>query len=177
MQAPVNNRLAEILNTPYLSRVRRNHGLEHATLTILSRSYPGRGLTGHSDSAGFWIIGNISSEAVQSAVQEALARMNAGERNLAVHPNCGTNFVTSGILASLAAFVAFFGAGRRLRDRLERLPLAAALSMLALIVANPLGMALQREVTTSGIPGALVVARIETRQRGRWMAHRIITRG
>ena len=112
MEAPVANRLAEFLNNPYLSRVRRNHGLEHATLTVLSRSYPGRGLTGHSDSAGFWIIGNVPPEAVHSAVQEALARMKAGEVNLAVHPNCGTNFVTSGILAALAAFVAFFGAGR-----------------------------------------------------------------
>jgi hypothetical protein len=177
MEAPVTNPLAGILNTPYLSRLRRNHGLEHATLTVLSRSYPGVRLTGHSDTAGFWLIGNVSSEAVGSAVQEALARLKAGERNLAVHPNCGTNFVTSGMLSALAAFIAFLGVGRRFRDRLERLPLAAALSVLALILANPLGMALQREVTTSGAPGSLVVVRIESRRRGRWMSHRVITRG
>jgi len=177
MEAPIIKPLAGILNTPYLSRLRRNHGLEHATLTILSRSYPGSRLTGHSDSAGFWLIGNVPPEAVGSAVTEALARLKAGERNLAVHPNCGTNFVTSGTLSALAAFVAFFGAGRRLRDRLERLPLAAALSVLALILANPLGMALQREVTTCGVPGAMVIVRIESRQRGRWTSHRVITRG
>ena len=177
MEAPVTNPLTGILNTPYLSRLRRNHGLEHATLTVLSRSYPGIRLTGHSDTAGFWLIGNVPSGAVQSAVQEALERLKAGERNLALHPNCGTNFVTSGTLAALAAFIAFFGAGRRFRDRLERLPLAAALSVLALILANPVGMTLQREVTTSGAPGSLVVVRIESRRRGRWASHRVITRG
>ena len=165
------------MNRPYFSRLRRNHGLEHATLNILSRKYTGRSLTGHSDAAGFWLVGNVPQEAVQAAVQEALLRLQAGERNLAVHPNCGTNFVTSGVLSALAAYLALLGTGRGFRDRFERLPLAAAFSVVALILANPLGMALQRKVTTSGEPGALVVVRIESRRRGRWMAHRVITRG
>ena len=169
--------LAGVLNTPYLSRLRRNHGLEHATLTILSRKYSGRSLSGHSDTAGFWLIGDVSQEAVQAAVQEALLRLKAGERGLAVHPNCGTNFVTSGVLSALAAYLAFLGTGRGFRDRFERLPLAAAFSVMALIIANPLGMVLQRSVTTSGDPGALTVVLIESRRRGRWMAHRVLTRG
>ena len=169
--------MAAVLDMPYLSRIRRNHGLEHASLHLLSQHYPGRGFSGHSDAGGFWIVGDVSREEVSIVVQEALMRMKAGEKGLAVHPNCGTNFVTSGVLAGLAGFVAFAGGGHRMRDRLERLPLAATLSILALILARPLGLLLQREVTTSGNPGGLQVVSITSSLRGRWMTHRIKTTG
>jgi len=164
-----------VLSTPVVARLRRNHGLEHATLHVLAQHNPKRHLAGYSDVAGFWILGDLTTQEVQSAVAEALQRMQAGEKNLAVHPNCGTNFVTSGILASLAAFVALFGAGRRTRDWLERLPLAATLATLALIISHPLGLLIQERVTTSGQPGALQVVKITPSRRGRMQAHRVIT--
>ncbi len=169
--------LTDILETPYLSRIRRNHGLEHASLHLLSLRFPGRSFSGHSDAGGLWIIGDASREEVGDVTEQALARLKAGERKLAVHPNCGTNFVTAGILAGLAGFVAFSGRRNGLRDRLERLPLAATLSILALILARPLGLVLQREVTTSGDPGGLEIISITSGRRGRWMAHRIRTKG
>jgi uncharacterized protein YqhQ len=172
-----NNSLGSILEYPVISRVRRNHGLEHATLHILSQRHPKLPLAGHSDTRGFWVLGGVSTEDVTSAVQEAMQRMQAGEHNLAVHPNCGTNFVTSGVLASLAAFVAMFGAGRRLRDRLERLPLAASLATIALIISQPLGLRLQERVTTSGELAGLQVVQITPSRRGRMQAHRVLTQG
>jgi hypothetical protein len=45
---------------PVISRVQRNHGLEHATLHILSQRYPKQSLSGHSDTGGFWIIGDVT---------------------------------------------------------------------------------------------------------------------
>lgn len=164
-----------VLSTPVIARLRRNHGLEHATLHVLSQHSPKRHLAGYSDVAGFWILGDLTTQEVQSAVAEALQRMQAGEKSLAVHPNCGTNFVTSGILASLAAFVALFGAGKRTRDWLERLPLAATLATLALIISHPLGLLIQERVTTSGQPGALEVVKVIPTRRGRMQAHRVIT--
>jgi hypothetical protein len=164
-----------VLSYPVIARIRRNHGLEHATLHVLSQHNQKRHMAGYSDAAGFWIMGDLTTQEVQSAVDEALQRMRAGEKSLAVHPNCGTNFVTSGILASLAAFVALFGAGRRTRDWLERLPLAATLATLALILSQPLGLLLQERVTTSGQPGALQVVKITPTRRGRMQAHRILT--
>jgi hypothetical protein len=172
-----NNSLGSVLEYPVISRVRRNHGLEHATLHILSQRHPKLPLAGHSDTRGFWVLGEVSTEDVTSAVQEAMQRMQAGEHNLAVHPNCGTNFVTSGVLASLAAFVAMFGAGRRLRDRLERLPLAASLATIALIISQPLGLRLQERVTTSGELAGLQVVQITPSRRGRMQAHRVLTQG
>ena len=167
--------------TPLLERyplgaIRRNHALEHATLHILARSQPRQGLAGHSDAGGFWIVGNVSNESVRAAVTEALQRLQRGEYQLAVHPNCGTNFVTAGTLAGLAGALAMFGAEKGRREKLERLPLAISLATLALVASQPLGSFLQARVTTASDLTNLQVLEIRTSQRGRLMAHRILTR-
>ena len=166
-----------VLNSPWVSRVRRNHGLEHATLHILSQRYPNTNLAGHSDAGGFWLLGEVPIESVQEAVEEALSRLRAGESKLAIHEHCGTNFVTAGILAGLAGGAAMFGAGRRMRDKLERLPLAITLATLALILGQPLGYKLQERITTSGQPGYLEVIEIAASFRGRISAYRVVTSG
>ncbi len=160
-----------------LSRIRRNHGLEHATLHILAERYPRTSMAGHSNTSGFWLLGELHTEDVQSAVEEALNRMRAGEKHLAVHPNCGTNFVVSGTIAGLAGALALFGAGRSLKDKIGRLPLAATLATMGLILAQPLGLLVQERITTSGEPGELEVVEIVPTKRGRITAHHILTRG
>ena len=165
-----------VLNYPLIYRIRRNHGLEHATLHMLAQRSPRRSMAGHSDGGGFWIVGEFSTEEIKSAVEEGLKRMRSGEPGLAVHPNCGTNFVTSGVLAGVVSAGAMFGAGNW-RQKLERLPMAALLATLALIVAQPLGLALQEQVTTCGQPGDLQIVRITPSKRGQIIAHRIVTQG
>lgn len=169
--------LDQLAQSGPLDRIRRNHGLEHATLHVLARQLPRTALAGHSDSGGFWIMGQATQDDVQTAVDEALRRLRAGESDLAVHPNCGTNFVTSGVLAGAAASLAMFGAGRKTRDKLERLPLAITLATLSLISAQPLGLRIQERYTTSGVPGQLQVVSITARQRGSFMAYRVATQG
>jgi hypothetical protein len=168
---------SELLAYPPISRVRRNHGLEHATLHILAERRQGRPLAGYSDLRGFWIVGEVDTEELKAAVDEALQRLNTGESQLAVHPFCGTNLATAGVLAGGAAALAMFGAGRRTRDKLDRLPLAISLATLALVFAQPLGMTLQRQVTTSGAPGSLRVVRVIPQPRGQIKAHRVLTEG
>jgi hypothetical protein len=166
-----------LVNFPAVSRVRRNHGLEHASLHILSKKHPGVNLAGHSDSRGFWLLGEVPIDDVQDAIEEALRRMRNGEHELAVHQNCGTNFVTAGSLAGLAAGVAMLGSGRNTRDKVERLPLAMAFATIALILGQPLGSILQEHVTTSGQPGDLEVTEIVSSRRGGVRAYRVTTRG
>jgi hypothetical protein len=166
-----------LLNVSPVSRIRRNHGLEHATLHVLADGQPRRPLAGHSDLSGFWIIGDLSADELQAAVREALGRLRNGEHDLAVHPNCGTNIATSGLLAGGAAALTMLGGGRRWRDKLDRIPLAITLATLALVVAQPLGLLLQEKVTTSGDPENLEILEIISQDRGRIKAHRIVTQG
>lgn len=176
MTTPAQKSYQTVLNYPLVSRIRRNHGLEHATLHILSQRHPRTPMAGHSDMGGFWLLGDIPPEDVQNAVEEALQRMKAGERSLAFHPNCGTNIVTSGVMAGLAAFVAMFGAGRRFREKIERIPSVITLATLALIVAQPVGRLLQVNVTTSADLRDLKVDKIRSRRKRRSYVHRVVTR-
>ena len=169
--------LDSFLNQGALSRIRRNHGLEHATLHILAKRIKPRPLAGHSDAGGFWIIGEIETETLRSAAAEALYRMQHGEHSLAVHPNCGTNFAVAGLFAGVAGALAMLGSGKRMRDKLERLPLAAALATLALMIAQPLALRIQAQVTTSGEPGDLAVTQVLCRQKDGLTIHRVTTQG
>jgi hypothetical protein len=166
-----------MLDHPMISRIRRNHGLEHATLQMLSKQFPNQAMAGYSYTGGFWLVGNVPTETIQLAVEEALQRLRNGEHDLAVHPGCGTNYLTSGVLAGLAGGLAMLGAGRRLRDRLERLPLAFALATMGVILSQPLGRILQERVTTDGRPGELHVIEIMRYEQGRMVLHRVRTRG
>jgi hypothetical protein len=172
------DRLQRLSQHPILSRIRRNHGLEHATIHLLSRRYPSRTLIGRADARGFFIYGEVSTSSVQEAVAGALERLRAGEHRLAIHPNCGTNFLAAALLAGAASFLALLGGRQdRWRDRLERLPVAIFLTSLALILAQPLGTAAQRHLTTQGDPGALEIAAVRRMTRGRTTIHRVLTRG
>lgn len=159
-------------------RTRRNHALEHATIHLLSAGLPHTPMVGRSDSRGFYIYGNIPTEALDAAVHQALARLRSGEHQLAIHPNCGTNLLTSGLFAGAVAFFSLMGIGQsRWRDRLSRLPLAILGTTLALIVAQPVGLAAQRHVTTQGDPGAMEISSVRRLRSGPNGLHRVITRG
>jgi hypothetical protein len=166
--------LNSVIESPWVLRVRRNHGLEHASIHVLTEKNARRSIAGHSDANGFWLFGKLSTDEVEEAVNEALGRLRAGERHLAVHPGCGTNLVTAGGLAGLAGAVAMRGADRR--GWADRLPLAILFSTAALIVARPLGTRIQQRVTTTGDPGGLVVLNIRAGQRAGIPGHRVDTR-
>jgi hypothetical protein len=163
-----------ILNRPLLSRLRRNHALEHATIHLLSARYPWGTFVGRSDGQGFFLFGDVPGTAVRAAAAEALDRLRAGDSRLSIHPNCGTNLLTSGLLGASAAFAAFAGSSTS-RSRLSRLPMAILLTMLALLAAQPLGTALQRSVTTQADPETLRLDEVRTWKRGRTTLHRVRT--
>jgi hypothetical protein len=177
MSESLSDYFLSLLTFSPVSRLRRNHGLEHATLHVLQQRNPQRSMAGHSDLSGFWIIGDIETEEIRSATAEALRRLRSGEHSLAVHPNCGTNIATAAVLAGSVSALSMFGAGRRFRDKLERLPLAITLATLALIAAQPLGYLLQERLTTSGEPEALEIVEIIPTMRGRFKVYRIVTVG
>jgi hypothetical protein len=103
--------LSAVLELPPLSSIRCNHALEHATLHVLVERQHRRWLVGHSGIHGFWIVGEVATDELESAVHEALQRLRNGEASLAVHPNCGTNFATAGLLAGGFAALAMLARG------------------------------------------------------------------
>ena len=168
------NPVAALLALPVVNRTRRNHGLEHATLTVLTEKYRQVRLVGRSTPDGFHIYGTIGTDALHEAAAEALLRLQGGETTLAVHPNCGTNFVIAGFAAACAAYLGFVGANRW-RDRWERMPLVALLTTIAIIAAQPVALAVQRDITTSPEMGALRISEIVRRERNGIVTHFIAT--
>jgi len=160
-----------ILEAPLVGETRRNHALEHATIHILSARFPGRPLAGHSNPTGFFLLGEVPTEHLREAVTEALTRLQNGEAHLAIHPGCGTNYVVTGGLAALFAFLGMSGTKNN-RERFERLPLVMMLSILAFVIGQPLGPALQKQVTTQPDPGSLSIVDIYPVAKN---VHRIVT--
>ena len=146
-----------ILETAPISTVRRNHGIEHATVHVLTAHDPSTRLVGRADTTGFNIYGDIPMDALVSAAHEALERLQRGERALAVHPRCGTNLLVAGLLTALAAALAI---GRK--PCIKKLPDVILATTLAAFVAQPLGMSLQEHVTTS--PDAIGARIVGVRQ-------------
>ena len=164
-----------LLDAPVIRRVRRNHGLEHATIHLLAGRVPDLRVVGRSDMNGFWLYGDIPTDAVQQSAEMALNRMRAGEHQLAVHPNCGTNLVTVALLGTMATFFALIGSEKERFGKLQRLPLLALMLMLALIVGQPLGLQLQQHVTTLGDPADMEITEVQQLTRGNLTVHRVKT--
>lgn len=152
---------APILNLPVIRRIRRNHGLEHATIHILSQRVKNLSMAGRSTSTGFYLYGNVSTGEIEAAALEALRRMRGGEYGLAIHPNCGTGLVTAGFLTSVATLLGTTGMRNNFMDRLSRLPSIVLMSTFALILSQPLGLALQQHFTTLGDPGDTEIVNID----------------
>jgi hypothetical protein len=91
-----------------------------------------------------------------------LARLSRGEQHLALHPHCGTNLVTAGTLAGLFAFLIMLPGDQRTRR--TRLPMVLMLSTLAMLLAQPLGLAVQQHITTEANPGGISLVRIARTQ-------------
>ena len=165
-----------ILMRPPLINIRRNHALEHATIHLLGQRYPNRTFVGRSDARGFYIYGQVQTEALTELIEQGLARLRRGERSLAIHPNCGTNLVTSSLLAGSAAYLSLSGSEREgWRKRFERFPLVILSTIIALIIAQPLGRSAQEHLTTEGDPGTLRVVRVEKFDNSGMIVHRVLT--
>jgi hypothetical protein len=158
-----------------IGSVRRNHALEHATVSILvGRLGPGVRMVGRATGNGFYIYGDVPTDRVEESAAEGLERLKRGEAGLAVSPLCGTNLAVAGLLAGASSLLALGN-----RSRLERLPNVLLSAMVAVLAAQPLGRLVQRYITTSpdladmeivgicqGEHGPARYHKVETRQRG-----------
>ena len=178
-----------------LQQTRQHHAIEHATIHLLAARFPRRVFAGMSDPWGFTLYGQLSGDAIEEAVGEAIQRLQDGEEELAYHPNCGTNLTAAILLVTAAAFLGSvdwrnshlsspagtFPLGEEkspaARDAspvrrkpggkpfLDRMTVTAGLMTLALLVSTPLGMRLQRLTTLPNV-GNRVLAQVSPVKRG-----------
>ncbi|MBM2827253.1 MAG: hypothetical protein HW403_1317 [Dehalococcoidia bacterium] len=153
-----------------LNATRRNHALEHATITVLlERMGFRRRLAGRSNASGFYILGNLPTEAVEKAVSDALTRLQRGEADLAVSPFCGTNLAVSGILAGLCTLGMTQGRG----GLAQRASNAMLGGILAVIVGQPLGALAQKYITTSPNLAGVKVRKVAATGWGPFTVHKV----
>lgn len=155
-------------------RLRQHHAIEHATVTLLSQRLPGVQVVARSDVAGFTVLGEVPTEKLAAIADEALARLQAGERSLAIHPNCGTNLVTAGVFSGIGALALASGRGRSWWDRAPSAVLGATL---ALLLAMPAGRWMQENVTTDAGVTGLRIAGVTRHANGPMIRHRVAIEG
>jgi hypothetical protein len=146
-------------------RTRQNHALEHATVTLLAQTMPHLNASARSNARGFVIFADLPVGEVRAASQEALQRLQAGESELAIHPNCGTNLAVGLSLAMISSLVALTA----LRPR-TRIATVMAGSVAGITVARPVGTLMQRYITT--LPEVADVRIRSVRRRrffGKWV--------
>ena len=123
--------------------VRENHALEHATIVLLSKRFPDVRLSGISFAAGFFVFGDLPTDAIRPAAEEALARLRGGEPEMAIHERCGTNLAVAGMLTGFSAMTV-----ARLRKPYNNFNNVMLATTAALVLSRPLGLMVQRYVTT-----------------------------
>jgi hypothetical protein len=152
-----------------VQRTRQHHALEHATIHMLSSRFPQENFTGLSDPLGFTIVGDVTEPDMRRAVGDALLRLQAGESRWAIHPNCGTNLLTTATAATLAAM-----AGLALpRSLFERFVVALCFVLGAIVAARPAGYWLQGYTTLAEVADRWVAEIQPVRVFGR-RGHRVL---
>lgn len=153
-------------------KTKRNHGLEHASITLLLGDMaPNKPMAGYSIPAGFFVLGDVTTDQVTAASTEALNRMKQGEADLAVSPFCGTNIVVGAGLTTMAALAGYGLGGRGLRG-LNR---AFSNAVFALVASRPVGRYVQSRYTTSGDVRDMSIKSIRRYNLGNLTVHWVAT--
>lgn len=159
---------------PLISRVRRNHALEHATMHVLEEQFYGLGMLGLSGLNGFWLLADLPTESVTDAALTALKRLKAGEEELAFHEHCGTNLASPLFLTALVCWVILTGGEGEIK--LRRIPLAILIAVPFFLLSKPLGPWMQRNLTTSAMPEDMELAQVNTQRFMGRNIHHIVSR-
>lgn len=151
--------------------IRRNHGLEHATVSILLARHGARRLAGRAAADGFYIIGKVDEETLQSCAEEALQRMQRGESALAVSPLCGTNIAVTGAVTAAATMATLARShGNGIRSRFGD---AFTAAMFGVVLAQPLGRLVQARITTRADLGGFELVEVRRLAPG---VRKVVTR-
>ena len=141
-----------------VTAVRRNHAIEHATVSVLLSEHSPTPFGGVATPAGFLIFGDISKDDVERAAESALKRLKEGQNHLAISKFCGTNLVISAVVAGTVTAIV----SQRSKGKLRYFR-AAALGMLAAaVLSGSLGNEVQKKITTLASMGDTEIRRVSS---------------
>lgn len=150
----------------------RNHGLEHATISLLMQEFKLRGpMAGYSIPRGFFILGNATLDQIEKSTSLALTQFQEGEKGLAISPYCGTNILTSATLATIASLAGYKLSGGGLKGFNQ----AVSAVTFSLIASQPIGKILQKRFTTSSDMANLRLGTIKQYHFGPLKVHWVST--
>ena len=113
--------------------------------------------------------GDLFRHHLRRAVGDALLRLQAGESELAIHPNCGTNLAVMGIVVTFLALLA----NSTKRHPVEKFATTLILVLPGLLVGRGLGSHLQAYTTLADV-GNRWVAEIRPIARRSVRAYRVV---
>ena len=143
-------------------RLRQNHALEHATITILQQHDPRVRIIARSTSRGFRLYGTARADEVRLAVDEAMRRLRGGESHLAIIQRCGTTVAVGVLLGTLGLWLSEF-----MRSPRQKIALGIATSLAIAVSSQPVGLLAQRHITTESELGGLRVSAVKGRTLGK----------
>ncbi len=136
--------------------VRQNHALEHATIVLLSRKFPDVRLAGISFAAGFFVFGDVPTEAILPTAQEALTLLRTTSPELAIHERCGTNLAVTALMTGFSAMTV-----ARLRRPYGTFNNVILATMASMILSRPLGLSVQRHITTQTPSASMTITGVK----------------
>ena len=138
--------------------LRKNHALEHATINVLQRHYGSNfPISGYSQEDGFFIRSNLPAWEIEDAAREALFRLQNNEKDLAIHSKCGTTLLVGNLTAAVIFLALMF------MTRVISIWYIILAILLANLAGAPLGIFLQRHLTTSPFVNDMVIQNVEYR--------------
>ena len=155
-----------------VNAVRRNHALEHATITLMLAEQGPMRVVGRAGFDGFYVYADVTREKLERFANLALQRLQGGEASLAVSPLCGTNIAVAGILAGTLSYLAI---GTSRKGGLDAISRAVTVGMLAVLASQPLGRIIQKNYTTSPDLDGVRIVSVDPVGSGRLGVHKVRT--
>ena len=125
------------------SKLKKNHGLEHATINILEKEYGYTKLAGYAEENGFYIMGVNNTAYVEEAAKKGLELMKKGKNNLAIHKRCGTSMTVANFISAVIFLLLLFTSGY-----FSLLNMIIAI-LIANLIGPYLGQLIQQKFTTT----------------------------
>ena len=123
---------------------RRNHAIEHATVSILTEQKLKSAILGFAIPSGFIIYSKSDKDEILSAANHGLKLMKSGVSEISISKFCGTNLVVAAMLTGVSTILL----GKILGKKSKNILNITNGFLLSALLSKPIGQLVQKYVTT-----------------------------